>query len=283
MDKKSGCKSFWKYQTSRISLGSPIINIGDDQLFMTYSPLQIDVITLFPGMFSGYLGESIIKRAREKKLVSIRIVNLRDYTHDRHRTVDDRPYGGGAGMVIKPQPLFEAVEAARTPGAKVILLSPRGKLFNQQNAQKLSRKKHLILICGHYEGVDERVREALVDEEISIGDYILTGGALPALLVMDSVIRLVPGVLGDPTSCVEESFSNGRLEYPHYTRPASFRGMKVPRVLLSGNHEKIACWRQKQALATTWRCRPELLRKVRLTDQEKIWLEEMKEGRNIET
>ncbi len=244
---------------------------------MTHSAFQIDVITLFPGIFAGCLGESIIKRAREKNLVDIRVVNLRDYTHDRHRTADDRPYGGGAGMVLKPQPLFEAVEDLKTAGARVILLSPRGSAFSQRKAEELSREKHLILICGRYEGIDERVREGLVDEEISVGDYILTGGELPAMLVFDSVVRLIPGVLGDPESCVDESFSEGRLEYPHYTRPPDFRGMKVPEVLLSGNHQEVDNWRRKKSLEITYLRRPELLRESPPTVREEGWLEEIKE------
>lgn len=235
--------------------------------------MRIDIITLFPGMFTGHLGESIMKRAQEKGLVILRLVNLRDYTHDRHRTADDRPYGGGAGMVLRPQPLFEAVEDLKTPGCKVILLSPRGERYRQQKARALSRESHLILICGHYEGVDERVR-ALIDEEICVGDYILTGGELPALLIMDSVIRLIPGVLGDPNSLIEESFLRGRLEYPHYTRPVEYRGMVVPEVLLSGDHEKIARWREKQAFIYTYRHRPDLINKIPPTEREKIWLKE---------
>lgn len=183
-------------------------------------------------------------------------------------------------MVLKPQPLFEAVERLRTSGSKVILLSPRGTLFSQRKAGELSREKHLILICGRYEGIDERVREGLVDEEISIGDYILTGGELPALLVLDSVVRLIPGVLGDPASCVDESFSEGRLEYPHYTRPSEFRGMKVPQVLLSGNHQEVAGWRQRRALEITWRRRPELFGVFPPTTREKAWLEDIKEQEN---
>ena len=227
---------------------------------MTVSPLEIDVLTLFPGMFSGYLGESIAGRAQDKGAVRIRAVDLRDYTHDRHRTVDARPYGGGAGMVLKPEPIFEAVEDLKKPGSLVLLLSPRGRRFDQGAAAQLSRHAHLILICGHYEGVDERVREGLIDGEFSIGDYVLTNGALPAMVVIDSVIRLLPGVLGDPRSCREESFTAGGLEYPHYTRPAVFRGMKVPEILLSGNHQDIARWRKSRSRAVTARRRPDLVR-----------------------
>ncbi|HDL64658.1 MAG TPA: tRNA (guanosine(37)-N1)-methyltransferase TrmD [Proteobacteria bacterium] len=231
--------------------------------------MQIDIITLFPGMFAGFLTESIIKRAQEKGVVNIGVIDLRDYTHDRHRTADDRPYGGGAGMVLKVEPLFEAVEALKTPESTVILLSPRGETFGQAKAGYLSRRDHLILICGHYEGVDERVCSALVDEEISIGDYILTGGELPAMVVADSVIRLIPGVLGDPDSSVEESFAKGRLEYPHYTRPSEYRGMAVPGVLLSGDHGEVARWREEQSFITTSRRRPDLIKKFPPTEKEK--------------
>ena len=240
--------------------------------------LRVDIITLFPSMFSGYLGESIVKRACRKKLVRIEVVDLRDYTRDRHRVVDDRPYGGGAGMVLKPEPLFAAVEDLKTAAGRVILLSPRGKRYDQEQARRLSREDHLIFICGHYEGVDERVCRELVDEEISIGDYVLTNGALPALVVVDSLVRLIPGVLGDPESALDESFSEGRLEYPQYTRPELFRGMKVPEILLSGDHGKVAKWRRRQALAVTWRQRPDLIRVAELNEEEKIWLREFRNG-----
>ncbi len=236
--------------------------------------MQIDIITLFPGVFTEYLNESIIKRAREKGVVRVRAINLREYTHDSHRTVDDRPYGGGAGMVLKAPPLFEAVEDLSSPGCRVLLLSPRGMLFDQKKARALSGEKHLILICGRYEGVDERVSGSLVDEEISIGDYVLTGGELPAMVVMDSVIRLVPGVLGDPGSAIDESFSEGRLEYPQYTRPEEYRGMAVPPLLLAGDHGEVARWREKQAFLMTCRRRPDLLQKWPPTEQENIWLQE---------
>ncbi|MFH1037373.1 MAG: tRNA (guanosine(37)-N1)-methyltransferase TrmD [PVC group bacterium] len=250
---------------------------------MDKASLQIDIITLFPGVFAGYLGESIIKRAQEKGAVRIRVVNLRDYTRDRHRTADDRPYGGGAGMVLKAPPLFEAVAGLSTPRSKVLLLSPRGELFDQRQARLLSREKHLILICGRYEGVDERVSAALADREICIGDFILTGGELPAMVVLDSVIRLVPGVLGDPGSAVEESFSRGRLEYPQYTRPEKYRGLAVPPVLLSGDHGEVARFREKQSFLTTLRRRPDLLRKSPPTEEETIWRnEENNEGSDHE-
>lgn len=242
--------------------------------------MRIDIVTLFPKVCAEYVGESILKRAGEQNLADIRVVNLRDYTPDRHRTADDRPYGGGAGMVLKAPPLFAAVEDLKTDLARVILLSPRGKLFDQAAAWRLSREQHLILIAGRYEGIDERVGEFLVDEEISIGDYILTGGELAALAVADSVIRLLPGVLGDPESVVEETFARGRLEYPQYTRPEQYRDMLVPPVLLSGNHEEVSRWRRREALRLTLRRRPDLLDKYPPDGEEKQWLEEMtkKEG-----
>jgi tRNA (guanine37-N1)-methyltransferase len=244
---------------------------------MPVPSLQIDVVALFPGMFSGYLGESILKRAQEKGLVSVRIVNLRDSARDRHRTVDDTPYGGGSGMVLKVDPLAAAVESVRGPGSRVILLSPRGKVFTQDMARRMAELRHMILVCGHYEGVDERFRETLVDEEISIGDYVLTNGALPALVVIDAAVRLVPGVLGDPDSCRDESFASGRLEYPQYTRPPEFRGLKIPEVLLGGNHGEIARWRRLQSLLITRRCRPDLLAPAGLSAEEKKWLKEIEE------
>jgi tRNA (guanine37-N1)-methyltransferase len=220
--------------------------------------MKIGVLTLFPGMFTGPLDESIIKRARDSGRLSLSIHNLRDYTHDRHRTVDDRPFGGGPGMLLKPEPIFEAVEALSVAETHVVLLSPSGTPLTQAVAEKLAVRKHLLLICGSYEGVDERVREALVDDELSIGDYVLTNGALPAMVLIDVVSRLIPGVLGDEDSATDESFSNGLLEYPHYTRPADFRGMKVPEVLLSGHHAEIEKWRVEQSKQRTRRRRPDL-------------------------
>lgn len=222
--------------------------------------MKIDVLTLFPGMFSGPLDESIVGRARETGRLDLRIHNLRDYTHDRHRTVDDRPFGGGPGMVLKPEPVFEAVESLGTEQTRVILLTPAGRLFDQAKARELAEMPHLLLLCGSYEGVDERVPRALVDDELSIGDYVLTNGALPAMLVIDAVTRLLPGVLGDDASSADESFSHGLLEYPQYTRPAEFRGMTVPEVLLSGNHAEIARWRAEQARRRTAERRPDLLK-----------------------
>lgn len=221
--------------------------------------MKIDVLTLFPAMFAGPLDESIIKRAREAGRLDLKIHNLRDYAHDRHRTVDDRPFGGGPGMLLKPEPIFEAVEALAGESARVILLSPDGRPFNQAIAQELATAGHLLLVSGHYEGFDERIREHLADDELSIGDYVLTNGALPVMVIVDAVTRLLPGVLGDDASSQDESFSHGLLEYPQYTRPAEFRGMKVPEVLLSGNHAQIAQWRAEQARLRTEQRRPDLL------------------------
>ncbi len=221
--------------------------------------MKIDVLTLFPGMFPGPLDESIIKRACESGRLQLGIHDLRDYTHDRHRTVDDRPFGGGPGMLMKLEPLFEAVEALRGEKTRVILTSPAGRLFRQQIARELAAEEHLLLVCGSYEGFDERVRQGLADDELSIGDYVLTNGALPAMVIIDSVTRLLPGVLGDDESSQDESFSGGLLEYPQYTRPAEFRGMTVPEVLLSGDHAAIEKWRREQAEVQTRQRRPDLL------------------------
>ena len=221
--------------------------------------MKIDVLTLFPAMFAGPLDESIIMRARKKGLLDLKIHQLRDWTHDRHRTVDDKPFGGGPGMLLKPEPLFEAVESLKREKTRVILFSPSGRKFDQAIARELAQQEDLLLITGHYEGFDERVREALVDDELSIGDYVLTNGALPAMVVIDTVARLLPGVLGDDESSHDESFSHGLLEYPQYTRPAEFRGMKVPEVLLNGNHAEIEKWRRAQAKLRTQKQRPDLL------------------------
>jgi tRNA (guanine37-N1)-methyltransferase len=222
--------------------------------------LQIDIITLFPEIFFGPFKESIIGRAIKQGLVEINAINLRQFTHDERGTVDDKPYGGGPGMLMKAEPLFEAVESLRRAESLVILTSPQGKRFNQQMAAELKEQQHLIIICGHYEGVDERVRTGLVDLEISIGDYVLTSGNLAAMVMTDAMVRLLPGVLGCDESSVSESFSGDLLEYPQYTRPADFRGMTVPEVLLSGNHGEIASWRQQEALKRTRQMRPDLLR-----------------------
>ena len=221
--------------------------------------MKIDVLTLFPAMFAGPLDESIIKRAREAGRLDLAIYNLRDYAHDRHKTVDDRPFGGGPGMLLKPEPIFEAVENLARENTRVILLSPSGRPFTQAIAQELAGLEHLLLVSGHYEGFDERVREQLADDELSIGDYVLTNGALPVMVIIDAVTRLLPGVLGDENSARDDSFSQGLLEYPQYTRPAEFRGMKAPEVLLSGNQAQIAGWRAEQARLRTKERRPDLL------------------------
>lgn len=220
--------------------------------------MQIDIITLFPDIFFGPLAESIIGRAVKSGLIKINTVNLRDYTHDERGTVDDKPYGGGPGMLMKAEPLFEAIEDIKTEKSLVILTSPQGQSFNQQMAGELKDHEHLIFVCGHYEGVDERVRTTLIDKEISIGDYILTSGNLAAMVMTDAIVRLLPGVLGCDASSEDESFSRGLLEYPQYTRPPEFRGMKVPEILLSGDHGKIAQWRKAQSEARTRSRRPDL-------------------------
>lgn len=239
--------------------------------------MQIDILTLFPQMFHGPFSPGIFQRAIDRKLVSVKIHNIRDYTHDKHHTVDDYAYGGGAGMVLKPEPIFEAIESIKSDiyreerGGElpVILLTPQGRLFSQEIALELSRYSHLILICGRYEGVDERVREHLVTDEISIGDYVLSGGELGAMVVVDAVVRLLPGVLGSEASPLDDSHSAGLLEYPQYTRPAVYREWSVPDVLLSGNHAQIAKWRREQAIIRTLKRRPELLDKANLNLEEK--------------
>ncbi len=224
-------------------------------------PLEIDVITIFPGMLRGFLDASMLGRAAANGLAVVRTINLRDFTEDVHRTTDDRPYGGGPGMVMKPEPLFKAVESVRRPESRVVLMTPQGEPFTQRRAESLSRKRHLIFVCGHYEGVDERVRESLITDEISIGDYVLTNGALAATVVVDAVVRLVPGVLGGEGATEDESFSQGLLEYPQYTRPTRFRGMDVPEILKSGNHAEVDRWRRKQAAERTRLRRPDLITK----------------------
>jgi tRNA (guanine37-N1)-methyltransferase len=221
--------------------------------------VKIDVLTPFPEMFSA-LDVSIMKRAQKNGVLDLKVVNLRDYTHDNYKTVDDRPFGGGPGMVLKPEPIFEGVEALRGEKTRVILMTPVGQKFDQAAARRLAQEQHLLFICGAYEGTDERVREGLVDEELSIGDFVLTNGSLPAMVVIDAITRLLPGALGDDQSSHDESFSAGQLEYPHYTRPAEFRGMKVPEVLLSGHHAEIDKWRREQSLKRTQERRPDLLK-----------------------
>jgi tRNA (guanine37-N1)-methyltransferase len=234
--------------------------------------VRIDVVTIFPAMLAGPLEESILGRARSSGLVQIGVHDLRDYTTDRHRTTDDAPYGGGAGMVMRPEPLFAAVEALTTPGADVILMTPQGRVFDQSIARELSGRQHLILLCGRYEGFDERVRQHLATDELSIGDYVLTGGELPALVVIDAVVRLLPGVLGSAESLAEESHAGGLLEYPHFTRPPELRGWTVPEVLLSGNHAAIARWRREQALLRTLARRPDLLGRAELDSADRRFL-----------
>ena len=237
--------------------------------------MDIDILTLFPEMFQGPFSTGIFERAIDHKLVSINLHNIRDYTHDKHHTADDYAYGGGAGMILKPEPIFEALEAIETDikqGAgdlPIILLTPQGRLFSQQIAHELSKYSHLILICGHYEGVDERVAEHLVTDEISIGDYVLSGGELAAMVVVDAVVRLLPGVLGSEASLQDNSHVTGLLEYPQYTRPAVYREWSVPEVLLSGNHAQVSKWRREQAIRRTLERRPELLDKANLSLEER--------------
>lgn len=250
--------------------------------------MKIDVLTTFPDMFAPVLGASIIKRAQAAGVVEIAVHDLRQWTYDKHKTTDDMPYGGGVGMVMKPEPFFAAVEDIlgrsvspapdKERGEEIILLTPQGKLFSQTLARELSAKDHIILLCGHYEGVDERVREHLATREISIGDYILTGGELPAMVVIDAVVRLLPGALGAEEGTTSESFEEHLLEYPQYTRPAEFRGWTVPEILLSGHHEQIRRWRRQESLRRTKQRRPDLLEKVLLTKEDRELLEEMEGG-----
>lgn len=245
--------------------------------------MKIDILTLFPEMFQGPFDTSIIKRAREKGLISIEFINIRDFSRNKHRTVDDTPYGGGAGMVIAPEPVFEAMDYISrqcngSPPGRVILMCPTGSPFSQELAKELAREDHLVIICGHYEGFDERIREGLVTDEVSIGDYVLTGGEIPAMVVVDAVARLVPGVLGEKASAEEDSFYNGLLEYPHYTRPRNYRGMEVPEVLTGGNHERIRRWRRKESLIRTLVRRPDLLKSGVLSSQDREFLRELKQS-----
>lgn len=273
--------------------------------------MKVDVLTLFPEMFDGVFHSSILGKAAEKGIVSLNAVNFRQYSGNKHSQVDDTPYGGGGGMVLKPDPIFAAVEvllsstpsdfgvdadsdtvvdvetpsvqvADRQKPARVILMCPQGETFTQKKAEELAAEEHLVFICGHYEGYDERIREYLVTDELSIGDYVLTGGELPAMVVIDSVVRLLPGVLGNEMSAVTDSFSTGLLEYPHYTRPAEFRGWKVPDILLSGHHANIEVWRREQALQRTWERRPELLESLELSKKDKIFLEKLRGNRERE-
>ena len=232
--------------------------------------MRFDIITIFPEMLGGVFDFGIVRRAVESGLIEISVHDLRDYTFDRHRQVDDRPFGGGAGMILKPEPLVRAIEAiAGGPGeASTVLLSPQGRLFGQRMAEEFSRKARLVLICGRYEGVDERVIEHWIDDEVSIGDYVLSGGEIPAMVVVDAVTRLIPGALGCDESALRESFSDGLLDYPHYTRPAEYRGMKVPDVLLSGNHADIDAWRRGRSIEKTERCRPDLIEGVNRSEDD---------------
>ncbi|MEK4357242.1 tRNA (guanosine(37)-N1)-methyltransferase TrmD [Paenibacillus sp. FSL M7-1455] len=244
--------------------------------------MKVDVLTLFPEMMDGVFRSSILGKAQEKGIVSLNAINFREYSNSKHGTVDDTPYGGGGGMVLKPEPIFSAVEdlvsrTSTTP--RIILMCPQGDTFTQRKAEEFAKEEHLIFICGHYEGYDERIREHLVTDELSIGDYVLTGGELPAMVAIDSIVRLLPGVLGNETSAVTDSFSTGLLEYPHYTRPAEFRGWKVPDILLSGHHANIELWRREQALKRTLERRPDLLDKVELTDQDRQFLKQLQNER----
>jgi tRNA (guanine37-N1)-methyltransferase len=232
--------------------------------------MRIDVLTPFPMMCGGILGSSILRRAQDAGHVEINPRNLRDWTTDRHHTTDDTPYGGGPGMVMKIEPIAAALKALRTPNAKIILLSPQGRTFNQKKAIDLAKEQHLIFVCGHYEGIDQRVADHLVDEEISIGDYVLTNGVIAALVVIDALVRLLPGVLGDENSAAQDSFFEGLLDTPHYTKPPDFQGWKVPDVLLSGNHGAISQWRQQQALDRTQHLRPDLLQPQETSEQNNI-------------
>ncbi|MBI5933925.1 MAG: tRNA (guanosine(37)-N1)-methyltransferase TrmD [Chloroflexi bacterium] len=248
--------------------------------------MQFEVFTLLPEVFPPYLESSILQRARQRGLMDARIHNIRDWARDKHHTTDDTPYGGGGGMVMKPEPVFEAVESilgrfdtlSATPssGVPIILLTPQGRVFTQAVARELSAHERIALVCGRYEGFDERIRTRLVTDEISVGDYVLTGGELPALILIDAVTRLLPGALGDPTGAEDDSHASGLLEYPHYTRPLEFRGDKVPDVLISGDHAKIEKWRREQSLLRTLARRPDLLEKAELTDSDKKFLEKQK-------
>ena len=240
--------------------------------------MKFDVLTLFPEMFEP-LNTSIIGRAVKEKLIEINLTNIRDFSKDKHKKVDDTPYGGGAGMVMKPDVVYEAYKSVKDENAKVIYMSPQGKVLNQNKVIELSKEKHLIILCGHYEGIDQRVIDKIVDEEISIGNYVLTGGELPAMVLIDSVSRYIDGVLNEG-STIEESFSQGILEYPQYTRPEIFEEIKVPEILQSGHHENINKWRKKQALKNTYYKRPELLENVDLSEEDKKYLEELSKNKN---
>lgn len=242
--------------------------------------MKFDILTLFPGMFSGPFSESIIKRAVQDGLIDIRLHDIRDYASDRHKTTDDSPYGGGAGMVMKVEPLAACIEAVRPerPNARVLLTTPRGRRFDQELARELAEEDALIIICGRYEGVDERVSELFVDDEISLGDFVMTGGELAAMVIVDAVSRLIDGVLGSADSAASDSFSDGLLEYPQFTRPSDFRGFAVPEVLLSGNHREIADWRRHEALRRTQAIRPDLLESAHLSERDRAYLDALARG-----
>jgi len=242
--------------------------------------VRIDIVTLFPAMVQAPLQESIVGRARQRGLVDIRVHNLRDFAGGRHQVTDEPPFGGGGGMILKPEPLAAAIEAARSADARVILLDPAGRRLTQHVADELARRPHLVLVCGRYEGVDERVREHLVDEELSVGDYVLSGGEAAALVVTEAVTRLLPGVLGDEGAASRDSFAQGVLEHPHYTRPEVFRGWRVPAVLLSGDHSMIARWRRLMSLWRTWQRRPDLLETADLSPEEQKWVDGFNQGRS---
>lgn len=239
--------------------------------------MNIHVLSLFPEMFTGVFGSSILKKAQEKGAVSLAVSDIREFSTNKHKQVDDYPYGGGAGMVLKPEPMFQAVETI-TEGRKprIILMCPQGERFTQKKAEELAKEEDLVFLCGHYEGYDERIRQHLVTDEISVGDFVLTGGELPAMTVIDAVVRLLPGVLGQEDSHIQDSFSTGLLEHPHYTRPADFRGMKVPDVLLSGNHANIEKWRQQQSFKRTFERRPDLLDQMELTTEQLAYINTLK-------
>ncbi|PWI22910.1 tRNA (guanosine(37)-N1)-methyltransferase TrmD [Kurthia zopfii] len=243
--------------------------------------MNIQVLSLFPDMFEGVFGSSIMKKAQEKGAVKMEVTDFRAYSENKHNQVDDYPYGGGAGMVLKPEPLFNAVEELVAQGKKprIILMCPQGERYDQKKAEELAQEEDLIFLCGHYEGYDERIREFLVTDEISIGDFVLTGGELAAMTVVDSVVRLLPGVLGQEASHVNDSFSTGLLEHPHYTRPADYKGMKVPDVLMSGNHAKIEQWRMEQTIKRTYERRPDLLERIELTKEQKAYLQKLKRSK----
>lgn len=257
--------------------------------------MQFEVFTLLPEVFPPYLESSILKRAAQRGLINVNVHNIRDHTHDKHHVTDDTPYGGGGGMVMKPEPVFEAVESVLGLAAPlsplkpnssipIILLTPQGRVFNQRIAGELSGHERIALLCGRYEGVDERIREHLVTDEISVGDYVLTGGELPAMILIDAVARLIPGVLGDPTGAEDDSHSMGLLEYPHYTKPAEFRGWKAPDILLSGDHAKIEKWRREQALLRTFNKRPDMLEKAELSEKDNKFIQGLRskvEGQDV--